>query len=82
MNERLARFRKALEAGDHSICGEAPRWICECLLEHLTSFQEHHGNDPSDDALHSFAMGSVRFISDNCGSECYTLIQSLDMLDS
>lgn len=77
MRPELSKIRDGLRTRDPAICGTAPEWIIEQVQlrfdEMLVGLTPQNETAKVDD----FARGAVRYIDDQCGSECDTLGDTL-----
>jgi hypothetical protein len=78
MDVGIKKLYDALLIRDLSVCGEAPAWILETIVEQLIDFIEL--GDDSKDGMRSWALGAIRFVADQCPTECGVLLASLQML--
>ncbi len=81
MRASLEVLLRGMREGDGRVCGDAPEWIIEKVASNLESLMaEHLADDALRSSLDEFVTGATRFVADQCGSECYTLLSALSAL--
>lgn len=75
----LVAFSEALDRGDASVCGAAPRWLIAHVKEVLDGFIREGRLDDSA-AVQDFARGGIRFVADAGGPEVEKLLAALGRL--
>jgi hypothetical protein len=78
--ESIDNFRIGLTIGSVSICGDAPKWIRDELLVRINKLLEESNDSSLKVNTENFSLGAIRFVADNCGSECDQLVESLSSL--
>ena len=81
MQKRLEDFLLGLCERDRQICGRAPAWIVDEVARKVGSLL---AQGLADDALRwsvdSFVLGATRFVADQSGSDCDSLLAALHSL--
>ena len=81
MRDRITEFVRMLSQHNPAVCGDVPTRIADDIAEQFSALI---ASDISDEELGSkmqaLAMGAVRYVADQCGSEGETLLAELDSL--
>jgi hypothetical protein len=81
MRERLLILGRQLTARDKRICGDAATWIIDTLALKLgVLLQEQAKEGELGSRVDAFLLGATRYLADQCGSECDTLLTALHSL--
>jgi hypothetical protein len=71
---RLSDLREGLRRNDPEFCGDAPLWVVETVLRNLESATTQ---SRQMEWVRSFALGGMRFVTDQDATRCDTLLERL-----
>ncbi len=80
MREQLTRIRDGLIANDAEYCGDPPAWVRQKLVANIDALMSDLDHTNEHQQIQSFALGAIRFVADQAGSECDILVTRLSEL--
>jgi hypothetical protein len=83
IRQGLVIFAQQLTEREKWTCGDAPTWIIDTLVSKLEVLLREQVKDGElVQRVDAFLLGATRYVADQCGSECNTLLTAMDSLTS